>query len=55
MESFLLVAVVIGNGTASVFLEGLLTLSNVHDKVKTLEIIESRLFSCISIPDKFLV
>ena len=51
-----------------VFLEGLLTLSNVHEKVKILEIIESRklrenvddlfglkrLFSCINIPDKFL-
>ena len=51
-----------------VFLEGPLTLSNVHENVKILEIIESRklrgnvddlfglkrLFSCINIPDKFL-
>ena len=58
-----------GTGTTIVFLEGLLTLSNVHDKVKTFETIESRklrgnvdgplglkrFFSCINIPDKFLV
>ena len=57
-----------GNGTAVVFLEGLLTLSNVYEKVKIFEIIESRkprgntddlfglkrFFSCINIPDKFL-
>ena len=34
-----------GNGTTVVFLEGLLTLSNVHEKVKILEIIESRKLS----------
>ena len=52
-----------GNGTTIVFLEGLLTLSNVYEKVKIFEIIESRqprgntdnsfglkrLFSCINI------
>ena len=57
-----------GNGTAVVFLERLLTLSNIHEKVKILEIIESRklrgnaddpfrlkrFFSYINIPDKFL-
>ena len=57
-----------GNGTTVVFLEGLLKLSNVYDKVKIFEIIESRkpranldnpfdlkrFFSCINIPDKFL-
>ena len=57
-----------GNGTAVVFLEGLLILSNVYEKVKIFEIIDSRkagantenpfglkrLFSCINIPDKFL-
>ena len=57
-----------GNGTAVVFLEGLLTLSNVYEKVKIFEIIESRrprenkddpfglkrFSSCINIPDKFL-
>ena len=31
-----------GNGTTEVFLEGLLTLSNVYKKVKIFEIIESR-------------
>ena len=59
---------VIGNHTTVFFPEGLLTLSNVHDKVKIFEIIESRklrgnaddpfslnrLFTCINIPDKFL-
>ena len=57
-----------GNGTTIVFLEGVLTLSNVYEKVKIFEIIESRqprgntdnsfglkrLFSCINISDKFL-
>ena len=57
-----------GNGTAVVFLERLLTLSNIHEKVKIPEIIESRklrgnvddpfglkrFFSYINIPDKFL-
>ena len=57
-----------GNGTAVVFLKRLLTLSNIHEKVKILEIIESRklrgsvddpfglkrFFSYINIPDKFL-
>ena len=57
-----------GNGTTVVFLEGLLTLSNVHEKVKILEIIESRklrgnvddpfglkrFFPYINIPDKLL-
>ena len=56
-----------GNGTTVVFLEGLLTLNNVYEKVKTFEIIESRklrgnvddpfglkrFFSCINISDKF--
>ena len=68
MESFLCVAVVSGNDTTVVFLEDLLTLSNVYWKVKICEINESRktrgnvddlfgpkkLFSCINIPDKFL-
>ena len=59
---------VIGKGTTVVFLEGLLTLSNVHEKVKILEIIESRklrgnvddpfglkrFFPYINIPDKLL-
>ena len=57
-----------GSGTTVVFLEGLLTLSNILEKVKILEIIESRklrgnveypfglkrFFSYINIPDKFL-
>ena len=49
-----------GNGTTVIFLEGLLTLSNVHEKVIILETIESRklglnrFFSYINIPDKFL-
>ena len=57
-----------GNVTTVVFLTGLLTLSNVHEKVKIFEIIESRkprgivndpfglkrFFSCINISDKFL-
>ena len=56
------------NGTKVVFLEVLLTLSNVYEKVGVFEIIESRklrvnvdepfglrrLFSCINIPNKFL-
>ena len=56
------------NGTTVVFLEGLPTLSNVYEKVKVFEIIESskprgntddpfglkRFFSCINTPDKFL-
>ena len=41
-EIFLSVAVVSGTGTTVVFLEGLLTLSNVHENVKILELIESR-------------
>ena len=59
---------VIGNRTIVFFPEGLLKLSNVYDKVKIFEIIESRklrgnaddtfglnrLFTCINIPDKFL-
>ena len=66
--SFLWVTVVSGNGTTVVFLEDLLTMSNVYEKVKIFEIIESRklrghvddsfglkkFFSCINIPDKFL-
>ena len=58
-----------GNDTTVDFLEGLLTLSNVYEKVKIFKIIESRkprgntndlfglkrFFSCINIPDKFLV
>ena len=57
-----------GNGTTVVFLEGLLTLNNVCEKVKIFEIIKSRkskgnrdnlfdpkrFFSCINIADKFL-
>ena len=57
-----------GNATTVVFLESLLIPSNVHEKVKILEIIESRklrgnvddpfvlkrFFSYISIPHKFL-
>ena len=57
-----------GNGTTVVFLEGLLTLSNVYEKVKIFEIIKSRkprgnkddpfglkrFFSCINIVDKCL-
>ena len=56
------------NGTIVVFLGDLLTLSNVYEKVKIFETIDSkkprgksedpfglkRLFSCINIPDKFL-
>ena len=56
------------NGTTVVFLEDFPTLSNVYDKVKIFEIIESRkprgntgnpfglksFFSSINIPDKFL-
>ena len=58
-----------GNGTTVVFLEDLLTLSNVCEKVKIFEIIESRkpsgstdnpfglkkFFFSINIPDKLLV
>ena len=68
MESFLWVAVVSGTGTTVVFLESLLTLCNVYEKVKIFDIIESgkpkeniddlfglkRFFSCKNIPDKFL-
>ena len=57
-----------GNGTRVVFLESLVTLNNVHEKVKIFERIESRklrgnvddpldlkkVFSCINISDKFL-
>ena len=57
-----------GNGIIVVFLVGLLTLSNVREKVKILEKFEStklrgnvndpfglkRFFSYINIPDKFL-
>ena len=57
-----------GNGTTVAFLKGLLTLSNVYQKVKIFEITESRkpmgntddpfslkrFFSCINISDKFL-
>ena len=56
------------NGTTAVFLEGLLTLSNVYWRVKICEIIESRkprgnvgdpfglkrFFSCINIQNKVL-
>ena len=59
---------VIADLTTVVFVEGLLTLSNVCEKVKIFEIIErrkprgntydpcglKRFFSCINIPDKFL-
>ena len=68
MESFLWVAVVSGNGTTVVFLECLQTLSNVYEKVKIFEMIQSRkstenvddpfglkkVLSCINIPHKFL-
>ena len=64
MKVFLQVATVSGNGATIIFLEDLLTLSNVYEKVKTFETIESRkprgnaglkssLF-CINIPDKCL-
>ena len=57
-----------GNGSTVVFLEDLPTLSNVYEKVKIFEIIEStkprgntddpfglkRFFSCINTPDNFL-
>ena len=57
-----------GNGATVAFLEGLLTLSNIYEKVKIFEIIKSRkprgdaddpfdlkmFFFCINIPDKFL-
>ena len=57
-----------GNGTTVVLIEGLLTLSNVHEKVKFFEIIQARqprgntndpfglkrFFSCRNVPDKFL-
>ena len=57
-----------GNDTTVVFLEGLLTLSNVYERVKIFEIIESRklrgniddpfglkrFFCCMNIPDTFL-
>ena len=57
-----------GNGSTVVFLEGLPTLSNIYEKIKISEIIESRkprgntddpfglktFFSFINIPDKFL-
>ena len=42
MESVLCVDVVSGSGTTVVFLVGLLTLSNVYEKVKIFEIMESR-------------
>ena len=42
MGSFLWVAVVSGNGATVVFLEGLLALSNVFEKVKIFEIIKSQ-------------
>ena len=68
MESFLWLTVLGGNVTTVVFMEGLLTLSNVYGKVEIFEIIESRklrgnsdnpfglerFFSCINIPNKFL-
>ena len=41
MESFLWVVAVSGNGTTVVFLEGLLTLSNLYEKVKIFQIIEN--------------
>ena len=67
MKSFLRVTVVRGNGTTLVFLEGLLTQSNVYEKVKIFEITESRkprgntdnpfglkrVFSCKNIPDNY--
>ena len=57
-----------GNGTTVAFLKGLLTLSNVYQKVKIFEIIElrkpmgntddpfdlKRFFSCINISAKFV-
>ena len=42
MELFLWVAVVSGNITTVVFLEGLLTLNDVYEKVQIFEITESR-------------
>ena len=39
MNSFLLVAMVSGNGTTVVFMESLLTMNNVYEKVKIFEII----------------
>ena len=57
------------NDTTVVFLEGLLTLSDIYEKFKIFEIIKSRKprgntddpfglsqmnFSCVNIPDKFL-
>ena len=60
---------VIGNGTTVIFLEGLLALSHIYEKVKIIEKIEPRkpwgnrdkpfglkkFSSCINITDKFLV
>ena len=49
-----------GNSTTVVFLEGVLTPINVHEKIIILEIIESRklglkrFFSYINVLDKFL-
>ena len=68
MESLLRVAVVCGNDTTAVFLEGLLILRNAYEKVKVFEItalwklrgnvydqfVLKRFFSCVNIPDKFL-
>ena len=42
MESVLCIDVVSGSDTSVVFLVGLLTLSNVYEKVKIFEIMESR-------------
>ena len=42
MQSFLWIALLGWNGTTVVFLEGLLTLNNVYEKVKIFEIIESK-------------
>ena len=42
MESFLWVVAVSGNGTTVVFLEGLLTLSNVYEKLKMFELVDPR-------------
>ena len=42
MESFLWRVVVSGNGTTTVFLEGLLVPSNVCDKIEIFGLIESR-------------
>ena len=59
MESFLQVAMVSGNGTTVVFLEGLLEkflnwLSQ-RNQVETQNPFGlKRIFSCINIPDKFL-